>query len=105
MYTVIYSVDFEPITVLDLPKDFLDTLEKTGRGILKIKDTDKACRLLCGSVVWPDRSLKPVVVTVDEEAALFMQCDWLPGQRSAVGFMKKHLQAVTEKLIKAMRNQ
>lgn len=103
MYTVIYSIDFEPITVLDIPKDFLDTVEKTGRGILKVKDSDKVCRLLCGSIIWPDGSLKPVIVTTDEEVALYMQCSWLPGQVSSVGFMKKHLRAVTDKLIKAMR--
>lgn len=105
MYTIIYSIDFEPITVLDLPKNFLDTLEKTGKGILKIKDADKTCKLMCGTIIWPDGSTKPVVVTVDEESALFIQCSWLPGQRSTVGFMKKHLRAVTDKLIKAMRNQ
>lgn len=103
MYTVIYSIDFEPITVLDIPKDFLDKVEKSGKGTLRIKDTDKTCNLLCGTIIWPDGSLKPVIVTIDEESALYMQCSWLPGQISSVGFMKKHLRALTDKLIKAMR--
>jgi hypothetical protein len=103
MYTIIYSLDFEPITVLDIPKDFLDIIEKKGTGILKIKDTDKVCRLYCGMLSWPDGSKKPVIVTKDEEEALYMQCSWLPGQRSSVGFLKNHVRGLTDKLIKAMR--
>lgn len=103
MYTVIYSLDFEPITVVDLPKEFLDTLEKKGVGYLRVKETESICKLICGSILWPDGTLKPVVVTSDEETALLMQCSWLPGQTGYALYLKRQIRTLTDKLIKAMR--
>ena len=106
MNTIIYSIDFEPITVVDLPRPFLDSLEAKGHAYLIIKDTEpvKRCDLYCGSIVWPDGSVKPIVVTKDEENALLLKCDWLPGQVGTVNIYKRNIRKLMDKVIKKLRD-
>ena len=105
MNTVLYTIDFEPITVVDLPKSFLDTLEAKGHAYLIIKDTEpvKRADLYCGSILWPDGSMKPIVVTRDEETALLLKCDWLPGQVGTINILKRNIRKLMDKVIKRMR--
>lgn len=105
MNTILYSIDFEPITVVDLPKHLLDSLETMGTACLLIKDTDPPiqCKLYCGAIRWPDNSSKPIIFTKDEEAALMLKCDWLPGQVGTVNIYKRNIRKLMDKVIRRMR--
>ena len=103
MLTILYSAGFEPITAVTLPKSFLDTLEVNGHAQITIKDTDLSVKLYCGSIVWPDGTIKPIVVTLDEENALILKCDWLPGQVGTVNTLKRSIRKLMDKVIRQMR--
>lgn len=109
MNVVIYTQELEPITVIDLPLWLLDDIEKYGRvriatGI-KGEDSSKqgTVDVYCTKVKWLDGTLKPILVTPDEEMFLKAQPSWLPGQHSVVSGYKKAVKDLTQKLIKAMR--
>jgi hypothetical protein len=107
MNTILYSLDYEPITIIDLPREFLDKLETNGHATLMIKDTDpiKTCKLYCGSITWPDLSTKIVVITKDEEEALMLKCDWLPGQVGTVNIYKRNIRKLMDKVIRGLRGE
>lgn len=114
MNVVLYTMDFEPITVIDLPMWMLDHIEKTGGCKVAIKrpvTTDFIERIAIGTVEgsesvtirqarlrWMDGSIKTILVTEDDELALTLKPEWLPGQRlqvqnmeAAIGFLGKAL--------------
>ncbi|NCZ47563.1 MAG: hypothetical protein EBX59_08350 [Betaproteobacteria bacterium] len=96
MNVVLYTMDFEPITVIDLPMWMLDHIEKTGGCKVAIKrpvTTDFIERVAIGTVEgpecvairqarlrWMDGSIKTILVTEDDELALTLKPEWLPGQ-------------------------
>lgn len=122
MNVVLYTNDFEPITVLDLPQWLLEQLEKQGsvrvavQQPLKVdirKDEPwsepwmvpelKVVTIYCEKIRWKDGRVIPLLITPDEELALMCKPEWLPGQQQAVNEYKKVIRLLTEKLIKAMR--
>lgn len=119
MNVVLYTEDFEPITVLDLPVWLLEQLERQGsvrvavlRPVQLTPGTNipvgslegpQAVTIYCERLRWRDGTIKPVLVTYDEELAMTLRPDWLPGQRAAVQGYQKAIRHLTENLIKAMR--
>ena len=119
MNVVLYTNDFEPITVLDLPQWLLEQLERQGAvrvAVLRPVQFGDARNVPIGSVEgpqvvtiycerlrWKDGTVKPVLVTNDEELALTLRPEWLPGQRQRVQSYEKAIRHLTENLIKAMR--
>lgn len=117
MNVVIYTEDFEPITVIDLPVWLLDQLERQGAVRVAIQDPPslkppteppefqqpKIVEIYCEKLRWKDGTVKPILITYDEELALMMKPDWLPGQRGAVNSYKQVVRGLTDQLIKAMR--
>lgn len=117
MNVVLYTQDFEPITVLDLPQWLLEQMERQGAARVAVlepprasKPTDaitshspKIVTIYCERLRWKDGQVKPVLVTDDEELALMLKPDWLPGQRQAVNGYKTVIRGLTDQLIKAMR--
>jgi hypothetical protein len=102
MQTVIYSRDFEPITIVDLKMEILKTLEKDGRCGLVI-DTGEKCRLFVHPIVWNNMeniSERNIIVALDEEIALKLQPTWLPGQRSTVNFALRGIRRLKAELQK-----
>ena len=114
MNIVLYTSDFEPITVVDLPMWLLETLEREGSVKVAVKrpiTTDFVGRVAVGSVEgpetvtiearrlrWLDGSVKPIYVTKDEVLALTLKPQWLPGQvlqvqnfQGAIGWLGKEL--------------
>jgi len=100
MNIILYTTDFEPITVIDLPLWLLETLEREGQFKVAIKrpvTADFIAKVAVGSVTgpetvtiearrltWDDGTTKPIYVTKDEELALILKPEWLPGQRLQV---------------------
>lgn len=109
MNVIIYTQDFEPITVIDLPMWVLDNLEKHGRARIKAGSSEGAdvkyevVDIYCAKIRWIDGSLKPILVTPDEVIFLKAKASWLPGQKDTVTSYKEHIKSITNRLIKAMR--
>ena len=121
MNVVLYTTNFEPITILDLPLWLLEQLEKQGAVRVAVQDPVKinmakepwsepwmvpnlkVVTIYCERLRWKDGSTKPVLVTPDEELALTLKPEWLPGQQQAVQSYKRAIRQLTEKLIQAMR--
>lgn len=109
MNVVIYTNNFEPITVADIDYAFLDNVERYGVGQLLVLDPDlqaetRICRLEARQLTWWDSSVRTVFTTPDEETAMLLRCDWLPGQRAATNQYIKRIKSLTNALIKARRN-
>ena len=105
MNVVIYTTDFEPITVVDLPRTVLDKIEQTGGVNLALGsgETDVAnmpkCALIMCKVKWFNGEEKPILVTRNEENALLLKPDWLPGQRGVYNMLYTEIKALTKRLI------
>lgn len=118
MNVVLYTNDFEPITVLDLPTWLLEQMERQGavrvavmRPVQRIDEKvpvgtlegPDVVTIYCERLRWKDGTVKPVLVTDDEELALTLRPEWLPGQRQAVQSYKTVIRGLTDQLVKAMR--
>lgn len=114
MNIVLYTHDFEPITVINLPMWLLETLEREGAVKVAVKRPlthDFIEQVAVGSVEgpetvtieakrlrWVDGCVKPIYVTKDEVLALTLRPEWLPGQvlqvqnmQGAIGWLGKNL--------------
>lgn len=87
MNTVIYTPDLEPITVINLSREQLDSAEKNGgiKLVIKTGENDskyenKSCIIFCKRIKLDEGTEKTLYITHDEEIALVMKPDWLPGQ-------------------------
>lgn len=115
MNVVLYTNDFEPITIIDLPLWLLEQLERQGsvrvavRQPVKVSPSSEDFELPpivtihCEKLRWRDGTVKPILITDDEELALRLRPTWLPGQRSTVQGYQKAIRHLTEQLVKAMR--
>lgn len=117
MVVVLYTEDFEPITVLDLPLWLLEQMEKHGAIRIAVQEPvslvpqsespgfnqPKIVTVYCEKLRWKDGSTKPILITYDEELALTLRPEWLPGQRQRVQSYQKAIRGLTDQLIKAMR--
>ena len=103
MNVVIYTKDFEPITVRDLPLSLLDDMERKGGVKLAIPSLNDngsmtTCTLLLKNLRWMDGTTKPIIITLDEEIALVLRPNWLPGQRSSVNLHEECIQELIKRL-------
>lgn len=117
MNVVLYTTDLEPITILELPLWLMEQLEKQGAvriAVLKppqlvlegeaLKfEMPETVTVYCERLRWKDNTTKLILVTPDEELALTLKPEWLPGQRAAVQAYQKAIRHLTDQLIKAMR--
>ena len=120
MNVVLYTNDFEPITVLDLPVWLLEQMEKVGYVRVAVQEPltnvlakapedlgeflqPKVVTIRCEKLRWRDGTLKPILITPDEELALMLKPEWLPGQRAAVNSYKNTVKFLTDQLVKVMR--
>ncbi len=122
MNVVLYTTDFEPITVIDLPLWLLDQLERQGsvrvavmRPLsmpdLKVGDSvpvgsvegPQCVTIYCEKLRWRDGSAKTILVTADEELAMTLRPEWLAGQRGTVTGYQRAIKMLQEQLIRAMR--
>jgi len=119
MNVVLYTADFEPITVLDLPLWLLEQMEKVGYVRVAVQEPlvnvlaqenpgpitwqPKVVTIRCEKLRWRDGTTKPILITPDEELALMLKPEWLPGQRAAINSYKATIKFLTEQLVKVMR--
>lgn len=107
MNVIIYTRDFEPITSIDLPLDILEAAERDGSIGLALRIPIKSDETLtlphiikvdCFKIKWIDGTLKPILVTEEEEHALKLKPEWLVGQRAVIGAYQRTLKILTNKL-------
>jgi len=118
MNVVLYTRDFEPITVLDLPLWLLEQLERQGavrvavmrpvqfmNGNVPVGSVEgpQVVTIYCERLQWKDGTIKPVLITDDDELALSLRPEWLPGQHQAIHTYKAIIRGLTDQLVKAMR--
>lgn len=118
MNVVLYTKDFEPITVIDLPLWLLEQLERQGAvrvavmRPVQLEDTsvpvgsvegNNIVTIYCERLRWSDGRVRPVLITSDEDLALALKPEWLPGQQAAVNSYKAVIRGLTDQLVKAMR--
>lgn len=119
MNIILYTQDFEPITVVDLPYWLLEALERDGAIKVAVKrpiTPDFVERVAVGSVEgpetitiqvkrlrWHDGHIKPIYVTSDEVRALTLKPEWLPGQRLQVQNMQNAVGWLGGQLKRLMR--
>lgn len=117
MNVVIYTKDFEPITVLDLPLWLMEQMEKVGSARVAVLEppvfnnndakqdfiANKVVTIRCEKLRWHDKTLKSILITDDEELALLLTPEWLPGQRQAINDYKQTIRLLTHQLAKALR--
>ena len=120
MNVVLYTQDFEAITVLDLPVWLLEQLERQGSVRVAVMrpvqfaqldasvpvgsvEGPQTVTIYCEKLRWRDGSLKTILVTHDEERALTLRPHWLPGQQATVQSYRKAVRHLTEQLVRVMR--
>lgn len=120
MRTVIYSQDFEPITVVDLPVMPEQILRYMGGRVRLaaleplpwstkpfasdvVEITYKVVTLTMESLRWKDGSVKWIFVADCDETALLLKPDFLPGQRRAVQDGERAKQKLAELFMAALR--
>jgi hypothetical protein len=107
MNVVLYTVDFEPITVVDLPRWLLDKCEE--RGFVKIsvpqpgKPEPDMLIIRCKRIAWFDGSVKVFLTTEDEVLALGLRPGWLPGQTQVVQSTERLIHKLHNKVVELMR--
>ena len=117
MNVVLYTNDFEPITVLNLPQWLLEQLERQGAVRVAVMrpvqlgtqvavgsvEGPQTVTIYCERLRWKDGTVKPILITDDEELALTLRPEWLPGQRQRVQSYQQAIRVLTDSLVKAMR--
>ena len=107
MNVVLYTNDFEPITVVDLPRWLLDTCEQ--RGFVKIsvpqptKSEPDMLVVKSKKIAWFDGSVKSFLTVDDEVVALALRPGWLPGQTQVVQMTERLIRKLHGKVIELMR--
>ena len=105
MNVVLYTKDFEPITVIDLELDLLDQMETKGgcRLVIPLKDqrTNQPfsfCTVVCKKLSWSDGSVKPIFIALEEDVALALKPSWLSGQRSTINLYETYISKLSNKV-------
>lgn len=116
MNVVLYTTEFEPITILELPVWLLEQLEQMGAIRVAVAPTQEmllenpdlmfkpqTVSIFCERLKWHDGSTKTILITPDEEIALILRPNWLPGQTASVQGYRAVIRNLTEQLIKLGR--
>jgi hypothetical protein len=120
MNVILYTEDFEPIIPIDLPLWLLERLEQEGAVRVAVNKPigfkgEKIPVGMVGNEDMPtvriryeklrghDGTLKTILVTPDEELALTLTPEWLPGQRAPIQLYLQTVRRMHDELIKQIR--
>ena len=107
MNIVLYTTDFEPITVLDIPLHVLEHLEEHQRVRIPILEDQtrgpRSIELELSHIDWLDGTKKPIIITPQLEVALELKPDWLTGQRAQVNQYNNYINELKRLLDKAIK--
>lgn len=119
MRTVIYSADFEPITVVDLPcmpeqiarllggRIAIPVPERLGLAEFNARAEAMFTRyrtvvLTMEQMRWRDGSKKWIFVADCDESALLLRPSWLPGQQGAINEYERDRKELASLLLQAL---
>ena len=120
MRAVVYSADFEPITVVDLPCTSEQIARLLGGRITlavherqdirkfmsvpheMVTMTYRTVTLTMESMRWRDGSRKWIFVADCDENALLMRSAWLPGQQGAINDYEKDRKLLAELMLQSL---
>lgn len=121
MNVVLYTTDFEPITVLNLPMWLLDQLEKVGQVRVAVPPSPQQMMkamteseppsmpqldvvdIFCEKLRWKDDTVKTILITPNDELALALRPEWLPGQQASINWYRKTIDALVTELQKQFK--
>lgn len=119
MNIVLHTEDFEPITIIDLPMWLLDQVEREGTvrvAVMRPVTIDFIQKVAVGTVNgpesvtikarklrWLNGEVKTIYTTKDEELALILKPDWLPGQRTQIHAYQNTINNLGSLLVKELR--
>jgi hypothetical protein len=120
MNVILYTEDFEPIIPIDLPLWLLERLEQEGAVRVAVNkpvgfkgekipvgtvgnEATPTVRIRYEKMRWHDGTLKTILVTPDEELALTLTPEWLPGQRAPIQLYLQTVRRIHDELIKQIR--
>jgi hypothetical protein len=120
MNVILYTEDFEPIIPIDLPLWLLERLEQEGAVRVAVNkpvgfkgekipvgtvgnEDMPTVRIRYEKMRWHDGTLKTILVTPDEELALTLTPEWLPGQRAPIQMYLQTVRRIHDELIKQIR--
>lgn len=119
MKTVVYSADFEPITVVDLPCMPEQIARLMGGQIVlpvyepldlstfmeapQLTAKFRTVVLTMEQMRWRDGSRKWIFVANCDENALLMRPAWLPGQQGAINEYEKDRKLLGQLMLEALR--
>ena len=113
MRVVLYTQDFEPITVLDLPIWALEMAAKRQVVQLPVMPefefhmpadqvinvaVHKIVEIRSEWLVWKDGGRKQILITNQDESALLLKPSWLPGQQSAINGYQRDIKGLASLL-------
>lgn len=112
MIHVLYTEDFEPLTVIDVHPQTMDMM-KAGKTIVfqipnkiqeELKNSRgenfvemKPIRIWTESFFWFDGSQKEILMTDGIESSLLLKPYWLPGQQATIQAYKKTIKQLKER--------
>ena len=110
MRVVLYTRDMEPITIIDMPTWLLEQVEKVGMVRVAVRDPVQGMRngepfqepdtldIYCEKLRWRDGTLKSILVVSNDELALAVNPQWLPGQQQAINWYEKVIRQLVSEL-------
>ena len=111
MRVVLYTKDMEPITIIEMPLWLLEQLERVGMVKVAVREpphkllsTDhnlqdlETLDIYCEKLRWRDGTLKPILVVNNDELALALKPEWLPGQQQAVNWYEGAIRQLVDEL-------
>lgn len=116
MKHVIYTRDFEPITVIDLPMWASEALAQRGVFWVEVmfpiriesqELIDPYMMVVClesQPLRWIDGTMRQIIVAPDDTTALKLKPAWLPGQQGAINAYEQTARALADALMRTLRN-
>jgi hypothetical protein len=117
MNVVLYTPDFEPITVIDLPMWGIDRIS-TGERFRVAIPSPVSCHAISQStpmmerilqisiyaerLIWRNKEKKLIFITDDDETALLLKASWLPGQQGEINSMHHTISLLSHALMRSL---
>lgn len=112
MRVVLYTRDLEPITIIEMPLWLLEQLERAGQVKVAVREpiqkqllTDpselkqpETLDIYCEKLRWRDGTLKSILVVSNDELALALKPEWLPGQLQAIKWYESAISQLVDTL-------
>lgn len=119
MRVVLYTRDLEPITIIEMPLWLLEQVERAGQVRVAVREPPQkmliadpselhqpeTLDIYCEKLRWRDGSVKPILVVNNDELALALKPEWLPGQVQAIKWYESAIKQLVGELEKRFKKR